>query len=167
MKTDDLDDVFHTILCDIYHSEKLLVDAIPNMANAADDPALEDGLRRHLTETKEQVKRLEAIHEEIEKDIKDVGCEPVKKMIEHGSLMFGNCKQGPVRDAAIIAAAQKVEHYEIAAYGTLIGLAQSLGYSENVIDLLRETLAEEKSADASLSSAACGHINQAAMNKAA
>lgn len=167
MKTNDLDDVFHTMLCDIYHAEKLLVDALPDMADAASDPSLGEGLRRHLKETEEQIKRLEQVHEELDKDIKNIPCEPVQKMIDAGSLMYGNCKEGPVRDAAIIAVAQKAEHYEIACYGTLIGLAQSLGYSARVIEMLRKTLAEEKSADASLTSAACGGINSAAMNKAA
>lgn len=167
MKTDDLEDVFCTLLCDVYQAEKLMVDELPKMADAASDSALESGIRRHLKETEEQVRRLEQIHEELDKGIKDIPCKPVQKMIDSGSLMYGNSKEGPVRDAAIIAAAQRMEHYEIASYGTLIGLAQSLGYSARVIELLRQSLAEEKSADAQMSSVACGGVNSAAMNKAA
>ncbi|MCC6598594.1 MAG: ferritin-like domain-containing protein [Alphaproteobacteria bacterium] len=167
MKTNDLDDVFCTMLCDIYQAETLLVDAIPKMVDAASDPVLKEGLRRHLGETEQQVERLEQIHEELSKPIKNIPCAPVQEMIDAGDLMYGNAKEGPVRDAAIIATAQKIEHYEIASYGTLIGLAQSLGYSASVIEKLRQALAEEKSADAALSSAACERINAAAMAKAA
>jgi ferritin-like metal-binding protein YciE len=167
LKTDKLEDVFHTELCDILNAEKQLTKALPKMADNASDPELAAGFRNHLTETEGQISRLERIHEILDMKVKAETCDAMKGLIHEADELIGGTAKGPVRDAAMIAAAQKVEHYEIATYGTLIALSKTLGYSNEVVSLFEQTLSEEKAADEKLSSLAEGHINQDAMRQAA
>jgi ferritin-like metal-binding protein YciE len=166
LKTDKLEDVFHTELCDILNAEKQLTKALPKMADNASDPQLATGFRQHLTETEGQIARLERIHEILDLKIKSETCDAMKGLIHEAEELIGGTAKGPVRDAAMIAAAQKVEHYEIATYGTLISLAKTLGFTE-AVDLLVQTLEEEKATDEKLTSLAETRINGDAMRQAA
>jgi ferritin-like metal-binding protein YciE len=167
LKTDKLEDVFHTELCDILDAEKRLTKALPKMAENASDPQLASGFRDHLAETEAQVSRLERIHEILDMKIKSESCDAMKGLVHEADELIGGTAKGPVRDAAMIAAAQKVEHYEIATYGTLISLARTLNYGSEVTSLLETTLEEEKGADVKLSALAEDHINDNAMRQAA
>ena len=166
-KTDKLEDIFHTELCDIYDAEKRLTKALPKMAENASDPQLAARFRDHLSETEGQVKRLERVHELLDLKINSETCQAMKGLIAEAEEMIGEAQKGPVRDAAMIAAAQKVEHYEIATYGTLIAQARALGYNGEAISLLEQTLAEEKGADQKLTELAEDHINADAQKQAA
>lgn len=167
LKTDKLEDVFHTELCDIYDAEKRLTKALPKMAENASDPQLAQGFRDHLSETEAQVARLERVHEILDMKIKSEACEAMKGLVHEAEELMGGTEKGPVRDAAMVAAAQKVEHYEIATYGTLISLAKTLNYGAEVTNLLEQTLQEEKATDEKLSILAEDHINDNAMRQAA
>jgi ferritin-like metal-binding protein YciE len=166
MKTDELKDVFHTLLCDILNGEKQLVKALPKMADDAENPELVANLQTHQRETEEQVNRLERVFKMLDLPVKTEKCEVMKGLIHEANEITGGCKKGPVRDAAIIASAQKVEHYEIASYGTLVELAKVLGFPE-AANILEQTLNEEKGADEKLNVIAMGHVNQEAMRFAA
>ena len=158
-----LEELFEEQLKDIYWAEKALTKAIPKMiANATDDnliTALED----HLTVTEEQVKRVEQVFEAIGKKAAAKECPAMKGLIEEAKELMEETEEGVVRDAAIIGAAQKVEHYEIASYGTLRAFALALGYEE-AADLLQTTLDEEKDADETLTGIAESSINAEAVS---
>ena len=166
LKTDKLDDVFHTELCDILNAEKQLTKALPKMAENASSPQLAAGFTTHLAETEGQIVRLERIHEMLDLKIVNQKCDAMQGLIHEAEELMGSTAEGPVRDAAMIAAAQKVEHYEIASYGTLVALAKTLGHSA-AANLLEESLGEEKATDAKLSELAEGGINENAMRAAA
>ena len=166
LKTDKLQDVFHSLLCDILNGEKQLTKALPKMADNASSPQLGAGFSAHLTETEGQIVRLERIHEMLDLKIKHEKCDAMKGLIHEAEELMGSTEKGPVRDAAMIAAAQKVEHYEIASYGTLVAMAKTLGHVA-AANLLEESLNEEKATDIKLSQMAEGRINEDAMRFAA
>src|SRR6476660_4546900 len=141
MSLDSLADAFYDELCDVYHAEKQLLKALPKMIKKATDEKLVEALTTHLDETKEQVERVEAAFDDTDKAAKAKKCEAMAGMIEEADP--------EVMDAVIIALAQKVEHYEIATYGTLCSWASSLGYT-NAREQLGENLAEEENADKTL-----------------
>ena len=138
-------------LKDLYSAEKQIVKALPKLAKAACTPALQEALRSHLEETKGQVSRLEKIAELVGKRLTGKTCVGMKGVLEEGSEVLEDTDEGMVRDAALIAASQRVEHYEMAGYGSARDFANILGLSE-VAELLEETLAEEKAADKKLTS---------------
>ena len=140
---------------DIYDAEKRLTKALPKMAKAATTEELREAIEDHLEETKGQVKRLEKIFKLLEKPARGKKCAAMTGLVEEGSELIKEKKDmdSAVFDAALIAAAQKVEHYEIATYGTLATWAEMLGLEE-VSDLFEESLAEEKGADDKLTSLA-------------
>lgn len=146
-----LEKLFEDGLKDIYSAEKQLVEALPKMAKAADSEDLEQAFTRHLEQTKKQVERLEKIMDrlEIEKTV-EKECEAMKGLISEGEEIIEKYKASPVRDAALIMAAQKVEHYEIATYGSLREFADVLGMRREC-DLLNRTLQEEGDTDHDLS----------------
>lgn len=146
MRLNTLDDLFMDELKDIYDAEKRITKALPKMAKAADSDDLKEALESHLEETQEQVERLEQIFRHLEKPARGKKCQAMEGLIEEGKDLMEEDADPPVADAGLICAAQKVEHYEIAAYGTLITWAKILGY-EKVTALLEKTLAEEKAAD--------------------
>jgi ferritin-like metal-binding protein YciE len=166
MKIKSLEELFQDELFDIYNAEKQLTKALPKMAEKATDPRLVQGFKNHLEETEGHVRRLEKIFEVLGiKDEKET-CEAMKGLLKEGDEMMKKSEVGPVCDAAMITAAQKVEHYEIATYGSLIALANQLGHME-AASILAETLEEERACDRKLSEIARGGVNEDAQAAAA
>jgi ferritin-like metal-binding protein YciE len=147
LKLNTLEDVLIDHLRDLYDAEKNLVRALPKMAKAADSEELADAFREHLEQTKQHVDRLEKVFEQFDQKPRAKACKAMRGLIEEGGEAASD--EGSLADLAIIAAAQKVEHYEISAYGTAIAWAERLG-KQKAIDLLEETLKEEKAADSKL-----------------
>jgi ferritin-like metal-binding protein YciE len=158
MKMTTLQDLFVDQLQDIYDAEKRLVKALPKMAQAAGCEELRNGFEEHLEQTQLQVERLEQVFELIGSKAKAKTCEAMKGLIEEGDEIIKLKAEAEVRDAGLIAAAQKVEHYEIAAYGCLCTWAQQLGH-QDAQNLLHNTLEEEKQTDAKLTDMAERHVN--------
>jgi len=154
----DLRELFEDQLKDIYWAEKALTKALPKMAKNASSEELVAALTDHLAVTEEQVSRLEQVFESIGKKAQAKKCEAMEGLIKEGESIMEDTKEGPVRDAGIISACQKVEHYEIASYGALAAFANLLGETE-AAGLLEETLEEEKEADVTLSGIAESSIN--------
>jgi len=146
-----LEELFIDELKDLYSAEKQIVRSLPKMAKAAATPELQKALESHLEETKGQVTRLEQIAEIVGKRLTGKTCAGMKGVLEEGSEVLEEVEEGNVRDAAMIGAAQRVEHYEMAGYGTARDFARLLGM-DNVAKLLEQTLAEEKAADEKLTS---------------
>jgi ferritin-like metal-binding protein YciE len=135
---------------DLYDAEKQLVKALPKMAKAATSEELQQAIRDHLEETTNQVARLEQAFEHLEKQPKAKPCKAMRGLIEEGSDVIEEDARDPFTDLGLIAAAQRVEHYEISAYGTARAMAEQLGQDE-IAALLEETEDEEKAADSKLS----------------
>ncbi|MBF0694399.1 MAG: ferritin-like domain-containing protein [Flavobacterium sp.] len=153
-----LKDLFEDSMKDIYWAEKALVKALPKMAKNASSETLATAIMDHLAVTEEQVARLEKAFELIGKKAVAKKCEAMDGLIKEGQEIMEETEVGPVRDAGIIAASQKIEHYEIASYGTMVAHAKTLGL-DDVAELLLETLNEEKEADVLLTDAAYNSIN--------
>ncbi len=150
-------------LKDIYYAENKLVDTLPTMAEAATTTDLKNAIMSHLNETRGQVARLEQVFRLVGIEPEEVTCEAMQGLLEEGEEIIDETEDGSLtRDAGIIISAQKVEHYEIAAYGSLRALARMLGYTE-AAELLAQTLHEEKNADHLLTDIAEGFVNQRAM----
>ncbi|WP_413737306.1 ferritin-like domain-containing protein [Sodalis sp. RH21] len=165
MNIKTLEDLFIHALSDVYSAEKQITRALPKMARAATDPQLIDSFKLHLEETHGQIERIDKLVEATPNvKIKRVKCLAMEGLVEEGQEIIDEVEKGPVRDAGLIAAAQKVEHYEIATYGTLATLAGLLGYSE-AKTLLAETLQEEKNTDVKLSKLANVKVNASAGSK--
>jgi ferritin-like metal-binding protein YciE len=158
MPVTTIEELFVDELRDTYHAEKQLVKALPKMAKAASHPQLKQAIEHHLEETRGQVDRLEQVFELLEVGKRSKRCEAMEGLIEEGRELIDEVKEPKVLDAALIMSAQKVEHYEIAGYGALVTLASQLGRSD-AADLLRQTLEEEKQADAKLNELALGGVN--------
>ena len=155
---DGLRELFIDSLKDIYWAEKALTKALPKMVKNATSKKLIEGLESHLNETEEHIKRLEEVFSNLGKKAVAKKCDAMAGLIEEGEGIMKETAKGPVRDAGIIAAAQKVEHYEIATYGTLVAFAKTLAEDE-VAGILAKTLEEEKQADENLSKVAYNSIN--------
>ena len=160
---DSLHALLEEELKDIYDAEKQLTKALPKMAKKASSPDLKAGIEAHLRQTEEQIDRLEQVFEQLEMPAKGKPCKGMKNLIAEGDEMIGEAEDDDTRDAVMIAAAQKVEHYEIASYGTVRTWAELLGLNE-VASLLEESLEEEKETDQKLTSLAESHINLEAVN---
>lgn len=158
MKSSLLMQLFEDSLKDIYWAEKALVKSLPKMTKKATSEELIDAMTSHLEETKEHVVRLEKIFSLIGKKAEAEKCDAMEGLIEEASSIMEECEEGSMRDAGIIAAAQKVEHYEIATYGTLRQFAETLGLTE-AEEILATTLQEEKEADLKLSEVAMEAVN--------
>ncbi|MEO6819917.1 MAG: ferritin-like domain-containing protein [Ginsengibacter sp.] len=143
---------------DIYWAEKALVKALPKMAKKATSQDLIDALQSHLKETENHVVRLEQVFEKLGKPVRAKKCDAMEGLLKEGTDIMSSTVEGVVRDAGIILAGQKVEHYEIATYGTLTEFAKTLGENE-VAELLYQTLTEEKAADEKLTKVAESSIN--------
>ncbi len=159
-KIESLHDMFVKELRDVYHAEKQITKALPKMAKNAESEALRTAFETHLEETRRQVERLEQIFEDLDERARAQRCAGMEGIIEESEELIGEL-EGPVNDAALVASAQKVEHYEIAAYGTLETYARTLGLGSTA-DLLRETLDEEKATDKKLTQLAEAQLNQQA-----
>ncbi|MGJ0191423.1 ferritin-like domain-containing protein [Pantoea sp. RRHST58] len=143
-------DLFIHDLSDVYSAEKQITRALPKMARAATDASLKAAFEAHLEETRGQIERLDQIVEKTEElRIRRMKCHALEGLVEEAQEIIDSVEAGPVRDAGLIGAAQKVEHYEIATYGTLAAMAKRLGFDE-AAKLLAETLQEEKATDEKL-----------------
>jgi ferritin-like metal-binding protein YciE len=144
-----IEDLFIHELSDIYSAEKQLTKALPKLARAATAPELKEAFESHLEETNGQVERIDQVVELLGIRLKRIKCAAMEGLVEEGKEVIDSVEAGPLRDAALIGGGNKVEHYEIASYGTIIALAKQLGYKD-AVPLLVETLAEEKAADEKL-----------------
>ncbi len=159
MTSKDLRELYHETLKDIYFAEKKILSGLPKMAKAANSEELKAAFEKHETETEEHVSRLERVFEEIGAAPRGKTCDAIMGIIERGQEVMKEFKGMPALDAGLLAAAQAVEHYEIARYGTLKTWAAELGLRETA-KLLDSTLREEKKTDESLSKIAEAAANQ-------
>lgn len=162
MKLESLKDLYLEQLKDLYSAETQLIDALPKMAQAASSPDLRKAFEDHLRQTEEHVRRLERIFQDLRESPKGHTCEGMKGLVKEGDQMLHMRGDAAVLDAGLIAAAQRVEHYEIAGYGTVRTYAELLGKGEHV-SLLERTLQEEEETDERLSELAESHVNQEAL----
>ena len=158
MQSSQLMKLFEDSLKDIYWAEKALTKALPKMIKNASSPELIEALENHLSETEQQIGRVEQVFELLEKKATAKKCEAMEGLIKEGEGIMEECEEGAMMDAGIIGAGQKIEHYEIAAYGTLRTFAETLGLEE-AGSLLDETLQEEKAADEKLTEVAVATVN--------
>ena len=161
MELKTLDDVLEAELKDLYSAEKQLVKALPDIAKAATSKDLKEAVSEHLDETRGHVKRLEDVFEAVGIKPESEHCDGMEGLISEGSEVAEAKGNGDARDAALIGAAQRVEHYEIAAYGTARALARQLGHTD-AAKLLDQTLDEESAADEKLTQIAEASVNPAA-----
>jgi ferritin-like metal-binding protein YciE len=162
MAANSLQELFLEELRDTYDGEKRLTKALPKLARAATSTALQQAFTSHLRETERQITRLEQVFRALGEKPRGKTCEGIKGIVEEGSQAIQELDSGPVLDAALIAGAQKAEHYEIASYGTLAYFADILG-EEDAKNLLGQTLDEEKAADEKLSAIAKSKVNRDAL----
>lgn len=164
MEMESLRDLFLEQIKDIYSAEQQITKALPKMAKAASSNELQSAFRQHLEMTQEQVRRLDQIFHDLGKTSKGKKCKGMEGLIEEGEEMIKDFDDPEVRDAGLIAAAQRVEHYEISAYGTARTYARMLG-EERAADLLQQTLQEEGETDKKLTELAENSINLRAREK--
>lgn len=157
-----LEDIFLQELQDVLSAERQIIKALPQMAENASHEELRTGFEEHLEQTREQVNRLEQVFEIFGRKPRAKKCGGMEGILEEGKEQMEKINDPQLRDAVMIAAAQKVEHYEICAYGTLVTWAEQLGH-DDAADLLKETLAEEKETDQKLTELAKAGINEEAM----
>jgi ferritin-like metal-binding protein YciE len=160
-KMSTLEDLFVDLLKDLYSAEKQLVKALPKMAKAAQASDLQEAFQSHLRQTEGQVERLDQIFSDLEGSPRGKKCVGMEGLVEEGNEIMQANADPDVMDAGLIAAAQKVEHYEIASYGTARAWAQQLGY-DRAARLLQETLDEEGEANKKLTAIAESHVNMEA-----
>ncbi|NPD50008.1 ferritin-like domain-containing protein [Klebsiella aerogenes] len=160
MKIQTIEDIFIHLLSDTYSAEKQLTRALAKLSRASACEELQTAFSAHLEETQGHIERIDKLLEQNDQiRLKRMKCVAMEGLIEEANEVIEATEKNEIRDAALIAAAQKVEHYEIAAYGTLCTLAEQLGYKV-AVKLLAETLEEEKDADMKLTDIAVGHVNQ-------
>src|SRR5215813_9424498 len=160
-----LHDAFLDELRDLYDAEKQLTKALPKLAKTATSTKLRDAFESHLEETKGHVDRLEQVFESLDERARGKHCDGIAGIIEEGKTIMDEDFDDTTMDACLIGAGQRAEHYEMAAYGTLVAWAQAMGHTE-AAKLLQQTLEEEKAADKKLSTLAEGGINQSAADAA-
>ena len=161
MAIEGLEDLLHAELKDIYDAEKQLTKALPKLVKRASAPELKDTLKAHLRETEQHINRLEQVFEQLDWPLRGKKCEGMQHLIAEGNDMIADAENDATRDAVMIAAAQKVEHYEIASYGTIRTWATLLGKTD-IAALLEDTLEEEKEADLRLTGIAESFVNEEA-----
>ncbi len=157
-KEKDLNELFLETLKDIYYAEKQILKALPKMAKAASSQDLQAAFEKHHGETEEHVERLERVFELLGKPARGKKCDAIEGIIEEGKEVMDEYADTPALDAGLLAAAQAVEHYEIARYGTLIAWARQLG-RDDCASILEKTLEEEKAADKKLTQLAESRLN--------
>lgn len=162
MSLDSLDKLFLEELKDVYNAEKQILRALPKMAKAAESPDLQQAFTKHLKETEGHVQRLERIFKELGQATRGKKCKGMEGLLEEGKEVLEEEGEPAVIDAALISSAQRVEHYEMAAYGCLRTYAELLGHSE-AEQLLQQTLDEEEAADKKLTELGESGINEAAV----
>ena len=164
-ETGTLHDAFLDELRDAYDAEKQLTKALPKLAKAATSPVLREAFESHLEETRGHVERLEQVMEGLGEKVRGKHCDGIEGIIEEGQSVMEEDFDETTMDACLIAAGQRAEHYEMAAYGTLVAWAKAMGH-EDAAALLEETLEEEKAADEKLTALAEAGINQEAAEAA-
>jgi ferritin-like metal-binding protein YciE len=164
--TKRLEDLFLDGLKDIYYAEKKILKALPKMAKGAESEEVTAAFEKHRMETEGQVERLEQVFDLLDKPARGKTCPAIDGILEEGSEILDEYKGAPALDAGLVGAAQSVEHYEIARYGTLVAWAEQLGMSE-AVELLKATLAEEEATDEALSALGEGGVNERALAEAA
>jgi ferritin-like metal-binding protein YciE len=165
MESEGMDNELHELfldeLADVYSAEQQLTKALPKLAKAAESDELREALEQHLEETEEHISRLEQVAESLDETLKKKTCKAMKGLIEEADEIVKEEKNSSALDAGIIAACQKVEHYEIATYGTLCAWAEQMGH-DDALKLLRQTEEEETAADEKLTEVAENIANQRA-----
>lgn len=161
-KLKSLEDLFHHHLKDVYSAEQQLIKALPEMNKKASSPKLKEAISEHLKETKEQKNKLDKIGKMLGIDLSGETCEGMQGLIEEAKDFISEDAEDHVRDAGIIADAQRVEHYEISAYGTLVHYAKILDHND-AAEILQEILNEESTADKKLNKIAVENINKRAV----
>lgn len=156
----DLHELFLNELADILSAEQQLTKALPKMAEAANSRELKAAFETHLAETENQITRLEQVFASLDEPVKTKECKAMKGLLKEGKDLMEEMADSSALDAALIASAQKVEHYEIASYGTVSTWAEMMGH-EDAVELLEATLEEERAADEKLSAIAEGSANEA------
>jgi ferritin-like metal-binding protein YciE len=157
-KFNDFKELFIHELRDIYSAENMLIDALPEVAEACSNDKLRSAFEEHHRETIEQKNRLEKIAGMLDVDLTGETCDAMKGLVRENEKMVESEAESNIKDAGLIAGAQRIEHYEIAAYGTVVEFAKDLGFND-VAELLKETLEEEKAADSKLNDIAINHVN--------
>ena len=165
MKTKTLDVLFHETLKDIYYAERKILRALPKMARGASSPELQAAFEKHKEETEGHVERLQQVFELLGKPARGKTCPAIDGILEEGEEALQDFADSPALDASLIAAAQAVEHYEIARYGTLVRWAQVMGMKD-AVKLLEQTLQEEGVTDEILTQIADGSVNKSALKAA-
>jgi ferritin-like metal-binding protein YciE len=160
-----MEELFHALLQDVYYAEKQLLKALPKLAKKSANEQLSEAFTTHRDETEGHVERLDKVFEMIGKKPRGKKCDAILGIIAEGDEVIAEVEDEAVRDAGILAAAQAAEHYEMARYGTLCAWAKLLGH-EDAVDLLQETLEEEKHADELLTEIAESAVNEAASGEA-
>lgn len=166
MKVQSVDDLFMHGLTYLYDAEKQLTEALPKLAEAADNPQLRQAFEQHLSETKEHVARSEEIFKRMNKQPQANPNAVLKQMRQEAEQMIQNTDKGPVRDAALIVAGNQVEHFEMASWGSMRNFAKLLGKND-VANIIQKTLDEEKQADAKLTEIGEQQVNVQALHKTA
>jgi ferritin-like metal-binding protein YciE len=156
-----LDDLFIHTLRDIYYAETQITKNLPTMAEKATNSELKSAFQKHLTETENHVRRLEQAFSMLGKDVSGVTCQAIDGILSEAKHVLSDCDDADVADAAMLSAAQAVEHYEITRYGTLISFAEQLN-RRDVAQLLQQTLQEEKNTDQTLTRIAESRVNRLA-----
>ena len=164
-ETGTLHDAFIDELRDVYDGERQLTKALAKLAETATAPPLREAFQSHLEETRGQIERLEQVFESLDEKARGKHCEGIAGIIDEGKSIMEQDFDDDTMDACLIAAGQRAEHYEMAAYGTLVAWARAMGHTE-AAELLQQTLDEEKAADEKLSDLAEGGINQGAADAA-
>lgn len=167
MKHFTLNNLFLDELKDMYSAENQIVESLPKLIKLASFPELKEALTHHLTETKNQVKRIEKIFSLLDLPVKEKNCEAMEGILKEAEDLLKNKTKSAILDAAIISSAQKVEHYEIASYGTLRSFAKYLELDDEILDLIQETLDEEGMADNKLTKIAEGTLFSSGVNQEA
>jgi ferritin-like metal-binding protein YciE len=157
----NMNDLFLHTLGDIYYAEQQIVKALPEMVKKATDPQLKQGFQTHLRESETHVKRLEQVFQKLDVKAKGVNCPAIDGILKEANEVAGEVDDKSVLDAALIAAAQAVEHYEMTRYGTLIAWAKRLG-RQDVASVLEQTLSEERATDQKLTAVAESQVNRKA-----
>jgi ferritin-like metal-binding protein YciE len=160
-----LHDAFIDELRDVYDGERQLTKALAKLAKTASSPDLRDAFETHLEETREHIARLEQVFEGLDERVRGKHCDGIAGIVEEGKAIMGEDFDAAAMDACLIAAGQRAEHYEMAAYGTLVAWARAMRH-DDAVELLQQTLDEEKAADKKLSQLAEGAINQQAARTA-
>lgn len=163
MNLSSLEDAFVHELEDIYAAEKQVARALPKMAKAVDDEELRAAFEEHLVQTKQQIANIEQVFKALGRKAKGTKCEGIQGIIEEGSSLLDEDVEPEVLDAMLIASAQKVEHYEICAYGTLCTWGEQIGLENDVIQPLKQNLAQEKQTDERLTRIAESVVNRQAV----